>query len=61
MDQNAAMFVLSSDFVGVLNALIVVMFIGVPCISTDCSHGGAALMIGNNEEGCLFLKAELTI
>ncbi len=51
--QNAAMFVLSSDFEGIPNALLEAMSIGVPCISTDCSPGGAALLIKNRETGIL--------
>lgn len=51
--QNAAMFVLSSDFEGIPNALLEAMSIGVPCISTDCTPGGAAMLIRNGENGLL--------
>ena len=51
--QNATMFVLSSDFEGIPNALIEAMSLGVPCISTDCSPGGAAMLIQNKENGLL--------
>jgi GalNAc-alpha-(1->4)-GalNAc-alpha-(1->3)-diNAcBac-PP-undecaprenol alpha-1,4-N-acetyl-D-galactosaminyltransferase len=51
--QKAAVSVLSSDFEGIPNALIESMSIGVPCISTDCSPGGAKLLIKNNENGLL--------
>ena len=29
------------------------MAIGVPCVSTDCSPGGARMLIENNENGIL--------
>lgn len=51
--QNAWSFVLSSDFEGIPNALLEAMSLGVPCISTDCSPGGAAMLIHNNENGIL--------
>lgn len=51
--QNAMCFVLSSDFEGIPNALLEAMSIGVPCISTDCSPGGAAMLIRNGENGML--------
>ena len=49
--KNAKVFVLSSDFEGIPNALVEAMAIGLPCISTDCSPGGAAFLIKNNENG----------
>lgn len=51
--QNATMFVLASDYEGIPNALMEAMSIGVPCVSTDCSPGGAALLIENNVNGLL--------
>ena len=51
--QNAAMLVLSSDYEGIPNALLEAMSIGVPCISTDCSPGGAAMLIQNKKNGLL--------
>lgn len=46
-------FVLSSDFEGIPNALIEAMTIGLPCISTDCSPGGASLLIEDGVNGVL--------
>lgn len=54
--QNASMFVLSSDFEGIPNALLEAMSLGVPCISTDCSPGGAAMLIDSSEKGILVEK-----
>ena len=51
--QNALASVLSSDFEGIPNALLESMSLGVPSISTDCSPGGAAMLIRNKENGLL--------
>ena len=51
--ENAAMFVMTSDYEGIPNALAEAMSLGLPCISTDCSPGGAALLIENGENGLL--------
>lgn len=51
--KNAKFFVLSSDFEGIPNALIEAMSIGLPCISTDCSPGGASFLIKNNVNGII--------
>lgn len=51
--QNAAMFVLSSDYEGIPNALLEAMALGIPCISTDCSPGGASLLIDDPSKGII--------
>jgi len=51
--KNAKFFVLSSDFEGIPNALIEAMAIGLPCISTNCRPGGAAVLIENGVNGML--------
>ena len=48
---DSACFVLTSDFEGIPNALIEAMSIGLPCISTDCSPGGARMLIKDGENG----------
>lgn len=50
---SARAFVLTSDYEGIPNALIEAMSVGVPCVSTDCSPGGAALLIQDGENGFL--------
>jgi len=46
-----SLFAFSSDFEGIPNALLEAMAIGLPCVSTDCSPGGARLLIQDNENG----------
>lgn len=41
-------FVLTSDFEGLPNSLIEAMSMGIPCISTDCSPGGARQLLGDD-------------
>lgn len=49
--SDAELFVLSSDYEGLSNALLEAMMIGLPCISTDCA--GSDEYIQNNENGIL--------
>ena len=51
--KDAAMFVMSSDYEGMPNALIEAMAIGLPVISTDCKGGGAKALIRDHENGLL--------
>lgn len=57
--QNASLFVLSSDSEGIPNALLEAMSIGVPCVTTDCSPGGAAMLIKNKVNGLLIPRGNV--
>ena len=48
-----AMYVNSSDYEGMSNAMLEAMAIGMPVICTDCPIGGANAIINNNENGIL--------
>lgn len=58
---KAAAFVLTSDFEGIPNALIEALSIGVPSVSTDCSPGGAALLIKDGVNGFLVPRGDAKV
>ena len=55
---SAKMFVLTSDFEGIPNSLMDAMALGLPCVATDCSPGGAALLIEDGVNGFLVPKGD---
>lgn len=48
---ESSIFVLSSDYEGLPNALMEALAMGVPCISTDCKPGGAKTLIKDGLNG----------
>jgi glycosyltransferase involved in cell wall biosynthesis len=51
--SKADMFVMSSDYEGMPNALMEAMAAGVPCVSTDCPCGGPRMLIDDKTNGLL--------
>lgn len=51
--KNASLFVLTSDFEGLPNALMEAMVLGLPVISTDCGGGGARTLIDDGDNGLI--------
>jgi len=51
--RDARMYVLTSDYEGIPNSLIEAMCVGLPCVATDCTPGGARLLIKDGVNGFL--------
>ena len=51
--EKSTMFVLSSNFEGMPNALMEAMALGLPCVSTDCPAGGSRFLINDGVNGLL--------
>lgn len=50
---SAEVFVLSSDYEGMPNALLEALAVGVPSVSTDCPCGGPKMLIDHGKNGLL--------
>lgn len=51
--KDSKLYVLSSDYEGIPNALSEALACGLPCISTDVSPGGARLLIKDKQNGII--------
>ena len=49
--RKASLFVLTSDYEGMPNALMEAMALGLPCIATDCRPGGARTLVEDGVNG----------
>jgi glycosyltransferase involved in cell wall biosynthesis len=56
---GAALFVLCSDYEGIPNVLIEALAVGVPCLSTDCSPGGARFLLKDGKHGVIVKRHDV--
>ena len=58
IDKND-IFVLTSDYEGIPNILMESIIYGIPSISTDCTPGGARLLLDNGRYGTIVPKGDI--
>lgn len=60
--SDAQLYVSTSNFEGISNAMLEALGVGIPCICTNCPVGGAALVIEDGINGFLIpIKDELLL
>ncbi len=57
--KSARAYLLTSDYEGIPNSLIEAMCVGIPCVSTDCTPGGARLLIEHEKNGLLVSRGNV--
>ena len=57
--SKSKIWIMTSDFEGLPNALIEAMSIGMPCVATNCRPGGAASLITNDVNGLLVPRGDI--
>lgn len=57
--RDSSIFLLTSDFEGMPNALMEAMALGLCCVSTDCPAGGPRMLITDEKNGLLFRVGDL--
>ena len=57
--KDHAMLVMTSDYEGIPNTILEAFIAGVPVVTTDCSHGGARVLIDNGKQGLIATCGDL--
>lgn len=57
--REDGIFVLSSDYEGIPNSLIEAMSVGLPCVATDCTPGGACFLTDKGKRGLLIPRHDI--
>lgn len=58
--DTAKMLVLTSDYEGIPNVVMEAFAMGVPVVSTDCSPGGARVLINDGENGFIVPRRDIS-
>lgn len=53
MIRNASLYVSTSNYEGISNAMLEALAMGLPCVCTDCPVGGARMFVKNGMNGYL--------